>query len=339
LGPKPVVVVGKYKYLGVYLSEHMDFKIMANSLADAGGRALGAVVNRYKTLKGLGYYTYTKLYSTCVCPILDYASEIWGLNDFPKIDVVQQRAIRVFLGVHNFAPKLALNGDCGWTYSTVRRKTAAVRFWNRLQSLGNDRITKRVFIWDKQQNTTGWASEMKSMLSEVGLELAYDSNGSISVNNAWAMFHEHECRKWVQEIPQYPKLRTYRSFKSVFCVESYVIKILSRKRRSLLAKLRMGILPLAIETGRWRSLPIDERICVLCNENQIEDEAHFMFECSFYEGHRAEFLSTIANYCQDFLSMDMCDKWKMIMSEEIVNHTCQYLEKIFEIRQNHMYVS
>jgi hypothetical protein len=39
----------------------------------------------------------------------------------------------------------------------------------------------------------------------------------------------------------------------------------------------MGILPLAIETGRFTSqiTPIENRICKFCNQNQIEDEKHF----------------------------------------------------------------
>jgi hypothetical protein len=161
--------------LDSYMHYLVGFKLMANSLADAGGRALGAVISKYKSLKGLGYHTFTKLYSTCVCPVLDYASEIWGLQHFHKIDAVQQRAIRVFLGVHCYAPVLALNGDCGWKYSIVRRKTQAVRFWNRLQLLDNNRLTKKIFLFEKH-NELGWAAQMKEIFEDVGLLHAYENN-------------------------------------------------------------------------------------------------------------------------------------------------------------------
>ena len=80
MGSQIISSAENYKYLGVFLNEHLDYKVMANNLADAGGRALGAIINKYLCIKGLGYYTFTKLYTTCVCPVLDYASEIWGLQ-------------------------------------------------------------------------------------------------------------------------------------------------------------------------------------------------------------------------------------------------------------------
>ena len=255
---------------------------------------------------------------------------------YPKIDAVQQRAIRVYLGVHCYAPTLALNGDCGWTYSIVRRKTAAVRFWNRLLSLDNSRITKRVFLWDKQHNK-GWASQMKGVLTEVGFQDSYNSNEVINTSSAWALFHEKECQKWATEIRNFPKLRTYVNFKLTFSIEPYVFKILSRRRRSLMAKLRMGILPLAIETGRWRSLPIEERVCTLCNAQEVEDEKHFMFVCSFHEYHRTEFFRIAENVYPGFLGKDLVNKWKIIMSECLVNQTCIFVEKIFDARQAQIY--
>ena len=63
------------KYLGVILHEHVDFGVAAEVLAGAVGRALGSILHKYKQIKGLGYYTYSKLYQSCVCPVLDYAGK------------------------------------------------------------------------------------------------------------------------------------------------------------------------------------------------------------------------------------------------------------------------
>ena len=75
---------------------------MAGCLADAGGRALGSTINKYKHLTGLGYYIFIKLYMSRVSPILDYALQIWGLQSFPKIDSVQNRAIRDYVCIWPF---------------------------------------------------------------------------------------------------------------------------------------------------------------------------------------------------------------------------------------------
>ncbi len=51
-----------------------------------------------------------------------------------------------------------------------------------------------------------------------------------------------------------PKLRTYILHKKSFITENYVKYCLNRKKRSLTAQIRIGILPLHSETGRLKML-------------------------------------------------------------------------------------
>ena len=67
-------------------------------------RALGKVLAKYYKNKGLGYKTYTKLYESCVCPIMDYCASVWGYaakND--KIIKIHTRAMHCFLGVNKYS--------------------------------------------------------------------------------------------------------------------------------------------------------------------------------------------------------------------------------------------
>ena len=50
---------------------------------------------------------------------------------------------------------------------------------------------------------------------------------------------------------------------------------------------------LLIEKGRHSKpkIPREERICNLCNSNEIEDEIHFLFHCSTNEILRKSFLA------------------------------------------------
>ena len=50
-----------------------------------------------------------------------------------------------------------------------------------------------------------------------------------------------------------------------------------------MSQLRLGILQIAIETGRYRSIPVEQRFCILCNANKTEDEIHILFECPKYD--------------------------------------------------------
>ncbi len=117
----------KYNYLGIVLNEHLEYSMVAMILANSAGRALGAIYNKYRLNKGFGYNTYTKLYHSDVVPILDYCSSVWSYCNLDKIDTVKNRALRLFLGVHKFAPNLSINADMGWIPSKIRKHTEILR--------------------------------------------------------------------------------------------------------------------------------------------------------------------------------------------------------------------
>ncbi len=164
LGNMVLPIVTQYKYLGIVITEFIDYNVVAQILADAANGALGSVINKYKKINGFGYYTYTKSVHSAVGPILDYASEMWGYKNFTQIDAVQNKAIRIFLGVHKFVPIAAINGYMGWTSCCVRCKTNIIRFWNRLMCMNNNRLPKIIFNWDYSCRDNTWSSNIKSIL-------------------------------------------------------------------------------------------------------------------------------------------------------------------------------
>ena len=116
--------VSSYKYLGIYLDEHLSFKATVNALSASASRALGYLRYKLRFLKECRCATFTRLYSSCVCPIMDYASGVWGVKSFDCLEQVQYRALRYFLGVHKFTPIYVLTGDSGWLSCFSRHKLA-----------------------------------------------------------------------------------------------------------------------------------------------------------------------------------------------------------------------
>ena len=79
------------------------------------------------------------------------------------------------------------------------------------------------------------------------------------------------------------KLRTYSQFKREYKAETYVSdNSLSRPLRSALAKFRTGVTPLRIETGRFESLPLPQRVCFICS-NVVENEMRVLLNCPLYD--------------------------------------------------------
>ena len=116
---------------------------------------------------------------------------------------------------------------------------------------------------------------------------------------------------YFEKIQDLPKLRTYKLFKSSFKTEEYVTLNIRKNERSLLAQLRMGILPLRIETGRYVGEPLERRICRLCQSGQVENETHFLFECGLYCDLRAKYFSDVN---VDLSNLDLNNKLKLLMT-------------------------
>ena len=111
---------------------------------------------------------------------------------------------------------------------------------------------------------------------------------------------------------------------------------ISKYQRSLFSQFRCGILPLEIETGRFRNIPLGERICKLCGSGCVEDEIHFLCECSNYVDERKAMFSKAADCNPIFGHMDLIDKFVYLMA----NHeraVISYLSKAIEKRRNSLY--
>jgi len=325
--------VSFYKYLGLILDYSLDFNTTAKVLGDSGGRALGSMINKFICNKGLGYKTFTKLYDMTVCPILDYCAGVWGYNNFACINAVQNRGIRFYLGVHKFAPNLGINGDMGWVTRDICRKIDMIKFWNRLICTDNNRLLKKVFSWDKRLCKKNWSSEIKAICNSIDLITNYNEclyiNPNLVKDRLCSLFYN----QWKSEVLVTPKLRFYDIFKTNYEPENYVVNINNRGKRSVIAQLRLGILPLSIETGRYQDIPIEYRFCNYCNQNCVESEIHFLLFCDNYNELRCNLLDTVRNTCYLFDFLELEEKIKVLMSNSIIKHTATFVYNAYMKRK------
>ena len=94
----------------------------------------------------MSYDVYTKLYTSLVEPILYYCSGKWGLTEYAKVNTVQNKACRNFLGIGKNAANLATRGDMGWTDCFVNQRLETCRLFCKLTNIQNDRLVKQIFI-------------------------------------------------------------------------------------------------------------------------------------------------------------------------------------------------
>ncbi len=90
-------------------------------------------------------------------------------------------------------------------------------------------------------------------------------------------------------------------------MEHYVKAPLSRGERSAMAKFCMGVAPIKLETGHYTRTPEDERLCVLCQLNEIESE-HVLIRCPLYRDIRNVLFHAATNIYDDFNDLNDTDK-------------------------------
>ena len=232
------------------MNEYLDFDITAKFLTDAASRGLRSIIYKLKANKGLPFETYETLYHKGVVPISDYCSGVWGAESYNVCEKLQNRAIRSYLGVHRYASKVVLNGDTGWISDIVRRKLEIIHLWFRLGMMDNNRVTKKIFLWDLSICKNNWSNDIKDIFQESGQMDVFNNridhnhflcNLTISIAREYLMFQAKE--KWKDLLFQQNKLRTYCIFKESYKCENYLLLNLPFNYISVLSQLRSGILP------------------------------------------------------------------------------------------------
>ena len=335
-GDQDIGLIKTYKYLGIMLDEYMKFDVCSTLLSESAGRALGGIVAKFKDLKNSGFETFTKLYESGVCSISDYCGEIWGYKEFYCSKQLHLRAMRYYLGVHRYAAIPAIEGDMGWLNPRYRRFLKIAQFWNRMIKMDDSRLTKLLFNIDYNICKNNWSSDVREMFELIGQIDVFASKICCDVDNVKAKLFQEMENNWCDSIEHKPKLRTYKKYKHNINVEPYVSHYMSRGNRSILAQFRFGILPLRIETGRFDSTPLEDRLCIFCNMNVIEDEFHFLIQCPMYIIPRQTLFHNISLNEDSFLRLNQSEKFNFI------NQNCQkqlaiYLCKSWEIRKSLMY--
>ena len=139
-----------YKYLGITINCHLDFNLIVDSLSDSAGRALGSIVCKMIKNNGFPYSVYSKLVDACVNSIADYGGEIFGYSSYSSAEKLYLRAARAFIGLPKTAPNQGVISEINWLLPEYRTQLKMLRLYHRLMNLNTNRITKKVFTWDKK---------------------------------------------------------------------------------------------------------------------------------------------------------------------------------------------
>ena len=160
-----------------------------------------------------------------------------------------------------------------------------------------------------------WSSEIKQICLRNNLVFSVDNMPSkVLCKNLENLLLSKDISMFRNQCSKSPKLRTYNSLFSPFdqaLPENFTRLCLPFIVRKRLSQLRLGVLPLKIETDRYQRVKIDasERLCKQpkCTNNdvtvavqtfEVENEFHFLIKCKQYDHLRNVLFSDLS--CPEF---------------------------------------
>ena len=226
----------------------------------------------------------------------------------------------------------------GWPDFQTHKQSGRMRLWNRLIAMNDSRLTKQIFLHDYNvslRNT--WSFDVPNICEQNNIRNIYTEKLFCNLVEFKQNLDTKYAAFWKEASLKKPKLRFYLNFKEEPNIEYYIKLNLSRKERSYLEQQRLGILPINVEIGRYRQIPLDERKCMLCHNENIEDEHHMLFICPAYDGIRKTWLKDIDySIVQKTNSIGMRNVYKSIFIN--ARQTAKYIIHSMELRKANLFI-
>ena len=360
LNTEPILEAKEYTYLGISINTSGNQKSGCTRLIDKARRAWYSILRILWKSKKRNIETYTKLFDHVIKPIALYSCEVWGtVEKLPnKVDhlntsiseLFQIRCCKNILGVSKKTTNIATLAELGRypLYIDIHKKM--IKYFIRMKSLNPERLLYKAYIEQKNEqmtNHTNWLTSIKDILDHTGFSFVFTNNAPKNPNETNKLTDEIQNRSkeifeqqllfQIQEKGENVegKLVFYSKVKVKLKQELY-LQLQNQKNRNAIRDLRISTHKLNIETGRYKGINRDERLCEQCEQNTAETEEHFLTECPNYINERSSFLLYIkenTNISAKKLDIHIIRKLMTTEDLSILNKFGKYIRTCFDKRK------
>ncbi len=353
--------VHKYKYLGLDICSNGSMYAAQDKLVSKGLKSWHYIRNSLYSSKVWPLNIYLKSYDTVIKPILLYGSEIWGQNMFVNKDGkvlsfqhynhacpgerVQIRVYKQILGVQSHSTNMAVLTELGRYPITLDIIISIFKWYVRLENLERNCLLNDVYNESKLTDNS-----LEKLVHNVSDKINFSDMKQYDLKN------KKECKKMIKDVRIYlmnyyentfftclnsestKKLCTYRHFKKTYMEEQYLRLVENPFERRMLTRFRISAHNLYIESGRYKKLKRSDRICKLCELNEVEDEYHFFMKCTFYKTLRELYIKELTVQYSHPYSWEAFLYVMQLNDKESVNKVATYVYKGMEKRKTQLYL-
>lgn len=358
-------IAKEYRYLGILFTPSGSFTRAKELLYK---KSLKSYFKLKKALSAINNLKLgIRLFDHTISPILTYGSEVLGafksttcnieqmkfrdIYSHSKLVLTQRKFARFLLGVPMQCPTDALYGELGWHPIYFQIIISVLKYWHRLanednNSLLHDALQTHANI--KQLEGSNYIDTVKIILQKLNINIPLSLLSNYTSQQFTRLIKDCTTEslesEWQDSVNKSGnnkkhggnKLRTYATFKSQFQFEPYLAHVTNQQHRRILCQFRTSCHKLNIERGRYHNVRADDRICPYCQQNKVEDEMHFLMECSLYNDERDTYLQKVYSKCPQLriLQKNMLFLWITTAEDQyICLETAKFLHACFSKRK------
>ena len=159
---------------------------------------------------------------------------------------------RFYLGTHRFTPLAATCTEMDWLDIRQARWVEMIRLNNRLVSMNDTRWPSKVWEWDVMTGTDAWFSDVSFILNYAGITPTEGEDMFIDLESLANVSLQKNRNNWRLEASQKTKLETFEQIHDFTSYRTVLKANMDRKHRILVIKLKSGVFPVRLETGRYK---------------------------------------------------------------------------------------
>lgn len=338
---KIMPVVNAYKYLGILFSTRLSFTAACCDIASKAKKALLLIVQRLRLYNNTSVVIFLKLFDSRVQPIMQYGSEIWGMEEAAhQCEKVHLFALKRLLSVDMRTPNDFLYNELNRYPITINSTMSCIRYWLKLLNMDRDRLPKKAYnmlVHLDEKGKKSWVTKLKTVLYQNGFGFAWVNQGVGNYKAFLKLCKQRliDCRWQVcnTHVESSDRFSMYRLFRPMNTTPIYLHLNIDRQLKFIMSKFRFGVSDIAVHYYRYRTCSQEDMICKMCNVS-VEDEIHFVFCCEYLKGLRKRYIA------EKFYRYPSSFRLSLLFSsqkEDVVKSLCIYLYRAFKLRETILY--
>jgi hypothetical protein len=238
-----------------------------------------------------------QLFDAFVGTILNYSSEVWGYTKSKEVERIHLKFCKRILNVNKTTSSMGVYGELGRYPLFIKRYLCLIKYWFKLLKTDNV-ILQYVYkqsLEDDKRGRKNWVSNIRKLLHDYGFGYVWINPQIVNINCFLQHFKQKviDCflQTWHASKENSSVLEVLNTIKHTFEYESYLDKI-PNTLRFYLTRIRISAHSLRVQTGRYEQnrTPRDRRVCLCCNNGVLENEYHFIIQCTAFDECRSKYI-------------------------------------------------